>query len=201
MLKSRWPLHTVLHLVKCKIDDAFPSQTFRKKTITRSAMDAPYTRMRWMPLTHESQCEIGDGFPLRIAHVRRDTHWYCDTQCYIFSKCKIDYGCPSHTFRKTSITKSAMDVPYTRIPMQNWRWITLTHRTREQEQKNVMFFKCTKQWVNMSKRHCRDGRGEAPFPFCRALRRLAMGRYRVRNAQNQKPDARQKPYAKRSTEA
>jgi hypothetical protein len=48
--------------------------------------------------------------------------------------------------------------------MQNWGWITLTHRTREQEQKNAMFFKCTKQWVNMSKRHCRDGRGKRPSP-------------------------------------
>ena len=42
-----------------------------------------------MPLTHEFQCEIGDGFSLRMAHVKKDTHWYCDTQCYIFSNVKV----------------------------------------------------------------------------------------------------------------
>ena len=83
-----------------------------EKIITRSALDAPYTRMRWMPLTHESQCEIGDGFPLRIAHVRRDTDWYCDTQCYIFSNVKL--------------TMDALRTRSEKLPLQNRRWMSPT---------------------------------------------------------------------------
>ena len=32
---------------------------------------------------------------------------------------------------------------------------------------------CTTNWLNMSKRHCRDGRGESPFPFSHAPGGLA----------------------------
>ena len=156
----------------------------QNKSNTRSAMDAPYTRMRWIPCTHESQCEIGDGFPLRIAHVRRDTPWYCDTQCYIFSTVKL--------------TMDALDTRSEKLPLQNRRWMSPTRESQckigngfplhiahvSKNKRTWCSSRAQKQWLNMSKRHCRDGGGEAPFPLCRARGRPAMGRYRVRNAQN-----------------
>ena len=73
-----------------------------------------------MPLTHEFQCEIGDGFSLRMAHVKKDTHWYCDTQCYIFSNVKVNMDRLRTCSETKNIPKSAMGVPYTRIRMQMW---------------------------------------------------------------------------------